>query len=147
EVTKTKLSCNSGGMRLRRPTQVRLCISSSQLSVEQSRATAAEQRFLRPVILAHKLTVRQERRRLGTRKRRRVFLLAPDYFLLRNGKCKIHPADHHLFPGLVSPGNRLGWIGIVGVVLRIVEVRQAMDLRSLGHEKWRALAIGALPVE
>src|SRR5262245_18326440 len=46
-----------------------------------------------------------------------------------------HPADHHLFKGLIAPSHFLLRIGVVLVLVRVVEVSEAIDPRALRRGK------------
>src|SRR5262245_5542032 len=59
----------------------------------------------------------------------------------------IEPADHHLFPGLITPAHFFGWIGIVLVLCRIVEVRNTINPGPLRQENWVLELVKKLPVE
>src|SRR5579871_6553039 len=48
-------------------------------------------------------------------------------------EIEIHPADHHLFPGLIAPHDFLRRVGVVKVLGRVVEVRDAVDDRTGGN--------------
>ena len=59
----------------------------------------------------------------------------------------LEPADHHLFPTLISPTNFLGRIRIRRVVRGIVEVRNTLDPRSLGQCLWLSQVVEELPIK
>src|SRR5687768_2667691 len=59
----------------------------------------------------------------------------------------VEPANHHLFPGLRPPADFLGWIGIVGVLCRVVMVGRAFQATSLRRRQWFLQKVTDLPVK
>ncbi|MBK7598019.1 MAG: hypothetical protein IPJ07_05630 [Acidobacteria bacterium] len=47
-------------------------------------------------------------------------------------KSVIDPANHHLFPGLITPSDNLSGIGVVFVIGRVVKMSHAIDAAALG---------------
>src|SRR5438128_92081 len=63
------------------------------------------------------------------------------------GVVVVHPANHHFLPGLVAPRDGLGWVRIVEVLLGIVKMGGALDLRAGGDSERIFQAVDALPAE
>src|SRR5947199_254760 len=60
---------------------------------------------------------------------------------------EVGPADHHFFPGLISPKNHLGRVGVIQVLGGIIEVGGAMNLRPLGDGPRLDEPVRTLPVK
>src|ERR1017187_5221309 len=59
----------------------------------------------------------------------------------------IEPADHHLVPGLISKVHNRVWIGVIRIVGRVIEVRDALDPASFGQQHRLGENVYELPVE
>src|SRR5262249_40995897 len=61
--------------------------------------------------------------------------------------CDLHPAVHHLVPGLQAPAHVLRRVGVARVVGRIIPLADPGDLGPLGDGDRLGKSIHALPVE
>src|SRR5258707_997604 len=57
----------------------------------------------------------------------------------------VEHAHHHLVETLLAPGHRLGGVGVLPVVRRVVEVLGALDLRVLGQLQGLSEVVPKLP--